>query len=164
MTAIDFEVQKFTRRCAGSDRDLAPGETFYSVLVPNGPEVKRLDYSESAWEGAPDDAIGHWKSEVPGSSANRMQLAPNDVLLHYFESMHDTPDHQVLVYVLSLLMIRRRIFKMETSEQDEQGREVLLVFCPRNEKEYRVVVTTPDTEEIERVQQQLAELLFAKAD
>ena len=161
---IDFEVQKFTRRCASSDRDLSPGESFYSVLVPRDADVVRLDFAESAWDGPPEDAIGYWKSEVPDPKANRLQLAPREVLLQYFESMLDEPAKRDLVYVLALLMIRKRVLKLETTEHDEQDGEVMLVYCARNEKEYRVRVTAPAAAEIERVQAELAEMLFAKAD
>ena len=62
---LDFHVQRCTRRCAGVDRELLPGETFYAVLVTEGAEVVRLDFSESAWQGPPDDAIGWWRSRIP---------------------------------------------------------------------------------------------------
>ena len=44
---LDFEVQRCTRRCAATDRELKPGETFYSTLVvvgakPNKPVQKEV--------------------------------------------------------------------------------------------------------------------------
>ena len=120
---IDFEIQKFSRRCASTGRELAPGEAFYSVLVAEGAEVIRLDYSTESWSGAPDDAVGWWKSEVPDPKSNRLQWAPNDVMLHYFQQILAQDNKKEVCYVLTLLMIRRRIFKMEATERDAQGRD-----------------------------------------
>jgi hypothetical protein len=46
---MDYEVQRSTRRCATTGRDFAPGESFYSVLVAEGAELRRLDYAVDAW-------------------------------------------------------------------------------------------------------------------
>lgn len=159
---LDFEVQKFTRRCAVTDRELQPGETFYSALIPEGADVVRRDYCVEAWEGPPSDAIGTWKSEVPDPKARKVHWAPSDVMLHYFVQLQETADQADTRYVLALLMIRRRILKLETTETNEAGQEELLVYCPRNETEYRVAAVVPSEDRVEAIQQDLAELLFAK--
>jgi hypothetical protein len=161
---IDFEIQKFSRRCASTGRDLGPGEAFYSVLVSEGAEVVRLDYSAESWSGPPEDAIGWWKSEVPDPKSNRLQWAPNEVMLHYFQQILPQDHKQEVCYVLTLLMIRRRIFKMEATELDPQGREVLHVYCARTEEEYQVPVCTPTEENVTEIQKELAELLFARSE
>ena len=39
---------------------------------------------------------------------------------------------------------------------------MFVLYCPRNEREYRVAVTSPDARSgLEEIQNQLAELLFA---
>jgi hypothetical protein len=159
---LDFEVQRFTRRCAATDRDLQPGETFYSVLLPDAGTVIRRDYSKDAWLGPPDGALGWWKSEVPDPKCKKVHWAPNDVLLHYFVQLEDQPDRRDMRYVLTLLMIRRRILKLDETEQPT-GQEVLTVCCPRNETRYQVEVVVPASERMEQIQQELSELLFAKA-
>ena len=42
---MDYEVQRFTRHCATTGRELAPGEEFYTALVAEGAEVRRLDFA-----------------------------------------------------------------------------------------------------------------------
>ncbi|MCH5373277.1 MAG: hypothetical protein JJ992_04830, partial [Planctomycetes bacterium] len=78
---IDFEIQRCSRRCAKTDCEFAPGEEFYSVLVSEGSDVVRYDYSQSAWQGPPEGAIGWWKSRMPELHARRANWAPNDVML-----------------------------------------------------------------------------------
>jgi hypothetical protein len=163
MLVLDFEVRKFSRRCAASQRELQPGEAFYSVLLPQGSDVIRLDYAAECWQGPPEEAIGWWRADVPDPQANRLDWAPHDVMLHYFEQVQGEPAKEEFCYVLALLMIRRRIFKLELTERDEQGRETLLVYCARNDTEYRIPAAIPDSARVQAIEQELAELLFARA-
>lgn len=161
---IDFEIQRCSRRCATTDRELHPGEAFYSALVPQGSEVVRTDYSEEAWQGPPEGTLGWWKSRMPDPKANKLHWAPNDVMLHYFEQLEAVPDKQDIRYVLALLLVRRRVVRHEETENNEQGNQRLVLYCPRNENEYRVDVATPTQSRIKQIQEELARLLFAKAD
>lgn len=160
---LDFEIQRCTRKCFATERELRPGETFYSVLVQEGANVVRRDYCEEAWKGPPEEALGVWKSQMPGAGVKKMQWAPNDVMLHYFEQLGERDDQLDVRYVLALLMIRRRVVRQEQTETDEQGREVLVLFCPRNEQEYRTPVVDPSPERIAQIQDELARLLYAEA-
>jgi hypothetical protein len=51
---------------------------------------------------------------------------------------------------------------LEESDHDDQGREVLVLFCPRREVEYRVPVAMPDEARAKEIQDELARLLFAQ--
>ena len=160
---IDFEIQRCSRRCAATDRELSPGEVFYSVLITEGADVVRYNYSQEAWQGPPEGAIGWWKSTLPEPSSKRVHWAPNDVLLDYFQQLQTQDQQADTCYILTLLLIRRRIFRLEESEVDQAGREHLVVYCPRNEVEYRVPVDSPSPSRIEQIQEELARLLFAEA-
>lgn len=156
---MDYEVQRCTRQCAKSGREFAPGESFYSVLVAEGAELRRYDYAIDAWEGPPQEAIGWWKSQIPDRSALRKHWAPNDVMLQFFDELAEQPDKQDIRYVLSLLLVRRRVMRLEESEPDEHGREILLLYCPRRETTYQVPAVAPEPSQIEKIQQELARLL-----
>jgi hypothetical protein len=151
---MEYEIKRSTRHCAKTGRELAPGEAFFSVLRAAGSEVVREDYSADAWEGPPEGAIGWWKARVPQPDAKRVQWAPNEVMLQLFEEQAD------LRYVLTLLLIRRRVMRLEETEQTEQG-EVMVLYCPRREAEYRASVVMPTDERVRAIQEQLAGLLFA---
>lgn len=160
---MDYEIQRCTRTCAATGKELTPGEPFYSVLIAEGAELKRYDYSIGAWKGPPDGAIGWWKSQMPDPAAKRLHWAPNDVMLHFFEQLDSQPDKQDMRYVLALLLVRRRVMRLEEREHDERGGEVLVLYCPRREKTYRVAAVAPDQARIDEIQEELAKLLFAKA-
>ncbi len=160
---MDYEIQRCTRCCAASGRELLPGEEFYSALVRDGAELKRLDYAAEAWSGAPEGAVGWWKSQMPDKTAKRMHWAPNDVMLQFFEELEPQPDKQDMRFVLALLLIRRRVLREEDREQDERGGQVLVLYCPRREATYRVAMVEPAPSHVEAIQEELAALLFANA-
>ena len=158
---IEFDLQKCTRKCAATGREFAPGDVYFSELVPDGASVVRRDYGEAEWSGESENAIGSWKSRVPDPKQRRISWAPNDVLLQYFVELHENRQKADVLYVLTLLLVRRRILRLEATEADDNGAMVL--YCPRQESEYRVEVVTPEPERITQIQDDLAQLLFSEA-
>lgn len=164
---LDFEVQRCTRRCAASDREIAPGEPCYSVLEVHGAEVVRRDYAPEAWGGAPAAALGWWKTTVPKPNTNKVTLAPNEVLLALFDELADQPERQDLRYVLTLLLVRRRVLRIEVAPLETSGMhtpERLIVYCPRRDTTYEVIINVPTPQRIAEIQLQLGELLVAGAE
>ncbi|MEM7313137.1 MAG: hypothetical protein AAF497_08290, partial [Planctomycetota bacterium] len=89
---LDFEVKRCTRKCSATDEALKPGEDFYSVLVAEGAEVVRRDFSQAAWSGPPENHIGWWKSRMPDPDEKKVDWAPSDVILHYFQQLGERPE------------------------------------------------------------------------
>ena len=160
---IDYEVQRCTRHCAATGRELQPGEAFYSTLTAEGAQVVRHDYSQEAWQGPPEGVLGWWKSHMPKRNTKKLHWAPNDVMLELLESLEAQPDKMDMRYVLALLLIRRRVVRLEETEKDASGREVSVLYCPRRETTYRVVTVMPNAERTTEIQEELARLLFADA-
>jgi hypothetical protein len=160
---MDYEIQRCTRRCAVTDKELGPGEEFYSALIQEGAQLLRKDYSLDAWSGPPEGAVGWWKSRMPDPKAKRVGWAPNDVMLDLFEQLEDQPDKSDMRFLLALLLVRRRVMRQEDSEQDERGREMLVLYCPRREATYKVPAVTPNETRLKEIQDELAKLLFAEA-
>jgi len=164
-----YEVPRCSKICTATSRELKPGEWFYSVLLVEKRGIRRLDYSQDGWEGPPIsvsengiDLIGYWKSRLPLPNDNKVKLAPNDILLNLFDQLSDQLDKQDMLYVFVLLLIRRRILRLEKEETDvESGCKTLVVYCPKREVTYRIPVTPPDDEQIEQMQETLTGLLYA---
>ncbi len=156
---MDYEVQRSTRCCTVSGREFAPGEPYYSALVAEGANLKRYDYAVEAWQGPPAETVGWWKSQIPDQTSVRKHWAPNDVMLHFWDELAEQPDKQDMRYVLTLLLIRRRVFRLEEEKFDSEGREQVAVYCPRRETTYQVAVVVPESLRIEQIQEELAALL-----
>jgi hypothetical protein len=150
--------------CAESGRELKPGETFFSTLTNEHGQVARNDYSTEAWRGPPEGVLGWWRSQMPERDARKLHWAPNDVMLELLESLEAVPEKQDLRYVLALLLIRRRVVRLEETEHDAAGSEVSVLYCPRRDAVYRVVTVVPGEERAAEIQDELARLLFANAD
>jgi hypothetical protein len=171
---LDFEVQRCTRRCAATDRPLEPGDECYSVLEIAGAEVIRKDYCRDAWSGPPESAFGWWKSLVPQPVAKKIKLAPNEVLLELFDQLAQCAGQEDLRYVLALLLVRRRVFRLETAADALNGNsqssvqepvgQLMFVYCPKRDASYQVPVVMPEDFRIDEIQRQLSELLIAGAE
>lgn len=160
---FELDIQRCTRRCAKTEREFQPREVFHSVLVAEGAAVVRYDYSQEAWDQPPENALGWWKSQMPEPNAKKVNWAPNDVMLHYFEQLAEVSDKADIRYVLALLMVRRRIFKLEETDVNDEGSEVMLLYCPKNETDYKVSVFEPSPERAAEIQVELSKLLYADA-
>jgi hypothetical protein len=171
---LDFEVQRSTRRCAATDRPLEPGDECFSVLEVQGAEVVRKDFCREAWTQPPASAFGWWKTRIPEPVAKKIKLAPNDVLLELFDKLADSGAHDDTRYVLTLLLVRRRVFRLEAAPQslsgqveqppDDAATDTMFVYCPKRDVSYHVTTAMPDGERIDEIQQQLSELLIAGAE
>jgi hypothetical protein len=171
---LDFEVQRSSRRCAATDLPLEPGDVCYSVLEFRGADVIRKDFSSAAWGDPPSEAFAWWRTRIPEPVAKKIKLAPNDVLLELFDQLADDPIHADMRYVLTLLLVRRRVFRLETGADAlhsaaEQERlvtvsDVMCVYCPKREASYTVPTAMPDDTRIDEIQQRLSDLLIAGAE
>jgi hypothetical protein len=171
---LDFEVQRTSRRCTATDSPLEPGDVCYSMLEVQGADVIRKDYCSAAWTEPPREALAWWRTQIPEPTAKKIKLAPNDVLLELFDQLADDPAHCDLRYVLTLLLVRRRVFRLETSEDlssastesaaGARPSEILAVYCPKRDTSYSVLVAMPGGTRIDEIQQQLSDLLIAGAE
>ena len=154
---MDYQVTKATRRCAASGRELAEGEVFYSALISEGGDVRRYDYAADAWPGPPEGVVGWWKSQVPTREAKKAKVAPSEMLLELFDQLEHQPLKADMRYVLALLMVRRRILRLEESTEGQGG--ALTLYNPRDERTHQVAAVVPDEARTMQIQEELATLL-----
>lgn len=158
------DLPRCSRVCCRSGRALLPGETYYSALVESDDALSRLDFSAEAWRREKIEPIGWWRSVIPTPNEKRIRLAPNDILFELFDQWLGRPDKSEYLYVLALLMIRRKIFRFEKEEKAEgAGESTLVVYSARRETTYDIPTAELDDERIERVQECLASLLYTGA-
>jgi hypothetical protein len=160
---MEFDIGRFTRKCAATDRELQPGDVYYSVLVPAGAKVERRDYLASAWTGAPEQALCWWRAEMPTAQGRQMTWAPQEAVLDYFHQLQAREDAADELYVLALWMVRRRIVRWDETRHDELGRELLCLYCAATDSELHVPVVEPLPERLVEIETTLAQLLFSPA-
>lgn len=155
---IDFEIQRCTRHCAVTGREFRPGEVFYSVLLEEGNTWKRLDYAAESWHGPPDGCIAWWRTQMPLPERKR-RWAPSEVMIRCLEQLADQPQRADFRYLLSLLMIRRRILRLEDTCRDPEGNEILTVYCPLNDRHYEIPAVLPEEDRWQQLEEELSQLL-----
>ncbi|MGC3968235.1 MAG: hypothetical protein QM775_12945 [Pirellulales bacterium] len=94
-------------------------------------------------------------------SAKR-KLAPSEVLLQLFHELAEQPGQEDMRYVLTLMLIRRRLMRLEDTTK-ENGVETMTLYCARDEQTYQVPAVAPDAARIDEIQNYLTGLLFAPA-
>lgn len=161
---LDFEVRSCSRRCAKTERELQPGDSYFSVLTEEGAELVRTDYSSEAWEGEPEDCVGWWRSRVPTVGDSKPKLAPIDVMLNLFATLADRAEDEALRYLLGLLLLRKRTLRRDDAYCDEDGREVLALFCPRRNENFELITVPLEAEEMQPLQERMIQLLYCDAE
>ena len=149
--------------CSQTGRVLEVGETCYSALTEDDDgRVVRSDFSTEAWPPPPDTRVlGWWRFVIPEGTENRVRLAPNDILLELFDKWVLEPSRAEELYILSLLLLRRRVFRYENSAGQREGKNRRLVYSSRRETTYSIPVVPLTDERISDIQQELAELLYS---
>lgn len=164
MRMFETDPPRCAKKCVATGEEFQPGQTVFSVLVAEGAKATRRDYCEAAWEGPPENSIGWWKSKLPEAGPPKPGWAPNDVMLQYFQNLEGDADKADIRYVLALLMIRRRIVRVEESAAEALQNDVMIVYSPKDETQHEVAVATPSPQRVEEIQEELAELLFTNVE
>lgn len=166
---LDFSVRRPSRRCAATDRPFEPGEAFVSVLIDEAAEVVRRDFALTAWGEPPEGAIAWWRSQTP-SKGRGVGEAPREVMLRLLDEWADRPDEASARYVLALLLVRRKVLRLEADglleglrkgESTEATTEPLRLVHAGSAATIEVPVAPPTPENAPHVEARLAELLGA---
>ncbi len=156
-----WQIDRPTRRCASTGQDLGEGDEFYTVLLPQGDAWKRADYSAKAWTGPPEGAVAWWRAQVPTRESTRARLAPTEALIEFLENLIERQGKPEMIYLLSLLLLRRRVLRLDEQTTDRDGTEWSTLINLRNDGQYRVQVIDLAPEEMFRVQEELEQLMSA---
>jgi hypothetical protein len=156
---MDYDIEHATRHCATTGREFAEGEEFYSVVEDSAGALRRRDFSAAAWPGPPAEALAWWKCRMPRREEKKNRVAPSQLLLDLFHQLASQAGQRQLRYVLTLLMIRRRIFRLEETTRDARGTETLMVYCPRDEASYQVEAVELAAPQVQAIQDELSRLL-----
>jgi len=155
-----YDFRRGGKKCSVTDRPLEPGEIYFSALIelPDG-QTTRLDFSEDSWEGPGDDCIGFWKQQIPDLDTGKVYWAPRSVLLSYFKHQLDKERFNS-AFVMSLLLLQKRVLSLKDTIESDEG-TVSILIERRSFEVFEVVDVDIDTEQIESIQNELAEHLFS---
>ena len=119
---MDYNIKPMSKTCASTGEPLKSGSVCWSVIVESDGRFVRQDFSEEAWDGPPENSLGHWQCEVPENDEADRKLLDADSMLQYFTQLCESPNHveQDYQYVLALMLLRkRRLILEENIELDD---------------------------------------------
>ena len=159
----EYTIHRSARRCHTGNRPFEPKELYYSVVLQRGSELVRQDFSKQHWSGCPESAVGWWTSQMPAKTTGKLSLAPAHILLDSLERLCEHPEDRELAYVLSLLMVRRRILTDQSDDFSSENATQLQLCHGSSGREFVVPVCQPSPESTEFLQQKLIELLYCES-
>ena len=160
---MEYDIARPSRTCAASGRELAPGSVVFSALAAEGASLRRLDYAAECWHGPPEGTLAWWKTRLPLPGEQGPKLAPGEILLSLFRQLEMQPERRELRYVLALLLVRRRVLKLESTAKEADGTETLELFSPAERQTCRVAVPPLSPERRQQIQEELCRLVFPEA-
>lgn len=153
---MDFNIRPISKSCAVTGDQLQPGHKCWSVLSEVDGKLIRQDISEAAWEGPPENSVGHWLVEIPEDPSAGKRRLDTESLFEYFVQLSESPNNveRDYQYVLSLLLMRKRRLILESSvEVDEQP--AMRLLGSGGEGPFDVVERELTDEQVGHLQQQL---------
>ena len=163
--AGDWAIKHRADSCAVTRRQFVPGEYFYTLLYHGADGYRREDLSEEAWQNRNENIqpFSFWRSRyaLPPNPAEPMAKESAEQLFRRLMAS-DTPPANAC-YVLAAMLERKRVLKqMKTESRDGGGR--VLVYEQGSTGDVFIV---PDPQlrldELENVQNEVAELLRGAA-
>jgi len=155
----EFDFKRSSKRCSVTERAFAPGEKYISALIEVDDDLQRLDFSQDEWTEPPEDCVGWWTAQVPEATEGRVYWAPDEVLLSFFEHLHESPGHEDLAYVMTLLLVRKKLFKLEEFVESPDGQQ-MVVLNRRAKETLEVAVMDLPPDRLAEIQNELEEKLF----
>ncbi len=155
----DWEIKSRAHSCARTEREFAPGETFFTILVREGEGFLREDICEEAWEARNDNIqpFSFWRSKYEPPAPPRPEPMPRDDVESLLRRLvaENVPTYQNVRYILALMLERKRMLRpMESSDPDM----LVYEFVATGET---IVLANPNLsfEQIPAVQREVSTLL-----
>ena len=155
---MEYQIQLHTRQCAVTGRELKPGDRYYAALSEEAGQLVRRDFCADAWQGSPEGAFGFWTGRVPPTDEKPRLRFDDDLLEECFARLEGQTDPSKVNfrYVVALLLVRRRRFKLEAGENDDG---TMTVRCVRDGQVYNVTNPQLSDEEMTQVQDEVFQVL-----
>lgn len=176
----DYTIARCSRQCRLSNRELKPGERFYSVVVNEDGETLRYDVSETMWQGPPENAVGWWRNQMPPPAPKKRRSTSNKELVVKLGELCEDPEQTTLAHLLGLLLLRRRVLRSQNDvdglqtesfattvqrdvpppDHSEDFHEGLHLIHPTTNREYFIPAIQPSSDDMAKYDEILQSLLF----
>lgn len=164
---IDWNIQPRAHNCQGCGRPFKPREGLHTLLFDERQAYQRIDVCEACWtsqhaQGANHRKgfVSHWQGvyHAPAPAAPEpIQKETAESLLRKLVERHD-PAHAGAVFILAVMLERKRLFKVK-AQQIDAGRRVLIYEHARSGDVFTIPDPNLQLDQLEAVQRDVAQLL-----
>ncbi len=158
---MEWEIKRGSNGCLLCNKEFLEEEEYYSSLFDENNAFTRKDFCTACWsKGKEEGSFSFWKTKVPKKDKPVQPFVNIDVLVDMFIRLEGNNEtHQKnLRYVLALYLIRKRMFKLKSIKRRD-GEEVIILYYPKEDREYSVVNPNLKEEEIEAIASEMSQLL-----
>ena len=158
--ANDWPIKHRSDACAVTQRPFEAGDQFYTLLFREGAGYRREDLSEEAWRSRNENIqpFSFWKSRYEPPPPVPPEALPKENAEELLRRLLAEGGHRNASYVLAVMLERKRILKQVNTEATENGR-VLIYEHAKNGDVFIVPEPQLKLDELEAVQQEVAQLL-----
>jgi len=134
----EWIIQPSTGQCTSCNKAFAEKEDFYSALYDRNSEFMRQDFCVPCWEKWQDTPYSFWKTQKPETREEK-RIIDNASLLELFHKLdqEDKLRKRQFRYLLGLLLVRRKVFRMRDVERGS-GPEVMELVDAKTKEVYRL--------------------------
>ncbi len=120
----DFEIGRSGGKCHGCQQALPEESDFHSAIFESAAGFERRDFCGACWQGPPADSFCQFRTRLHTRQARQRVLVDDNVLLDFFQRLGEHGDDPVkrdFRFVLSLILLRKRLLKFDRTIRDSRG-------------------------------------------
>jgi hypothetical protein len=155
----DWEIKSRGHVCSRTGREFAEGEIFYTLLYRDGEGFRREDLSEEAWASRNDNLqpFSFWRSKYEPPAPPPPEPLPKDDAEGLLRRLmaEQNPAHANTLYILALMLERKRILRPVESQDDT----MLVYELPRTGETFVMVNPNLSFDRIPEIQAEVSALL-----
>lgn len=158
---MEWKINKGSNGCVMCGKEFSEEEEYFSALFDEANAFLRKDFCASCWDKDKESGpFSFWKTKVPKKDKPPQKFANVEVFLDIFAKLegNNDPRQKNLRYVLSLYLIRKKIFKLD-SWQKKDGAEIITVYYPKGDRKYDVFNPDLKDDEIDAITSEMNQLL-----
>lgn len=166
--AKDFKISKAQGLCRQTGEPIEPGEEFVALVRDAGEELLREDYSLAGWQQLAEqdpaeapDVLGVWRTRMPSPEEKKKLLVDDSLLMNLFDRLEgaEEPSRINFRYVLTLVLMRKKLLVYESALPTDDGREVWTLRVRGQDRRVEVLDPGLDEESIADVTSQLGQIM-----
>ncbi|MEZ6196026.1 MAG: hypothetical protein R3F20_09930 [Planctomycetota bacterium] len=160
---VDWEgaLGKPGQSCCLTGRVFGEGDEYVSALEATDEGLQRRDYDPDHFEEGRPEVFAFWRHRVAHDDEDKPRPLDINFLADFFRRLQANPggDQREVAYIVSLLLIRKKILALEGNASDEAGEYMTVRFQKDEDAEpLRVDVPELTEEKMEAIRDDLGRI------